>query len=72
MKRSIPFVMLGMVMFGCIYPININAHLLVVFMIKSVLGCIIYTIGLLLILYFKRSVYQIDVISIIKALKNAE
>ena len=71
-KRSIPFVMLGMVMFGCIYPININAHLLVVFMIKSVLGCIIYTIGLLLILYFKRSVYQINIISIIKALKNAK
>lgn len=58
--RSAPFVALGIVMFVCVFPIKFNLSQIGGLFLKIIMGALIYVVGLIVILWSMRRVYDID------------
>lgn len=64
--RGIPFTVLGLLMFGCVYPISFPFNSFLSLIIKIVIGAAIYLVGLIIILIKLRDKYDLNLLSIIK------
>lgn len=64
--RSMPFTILGLLMFGLVYFINFQFSPFMSLVIKIIIGTLIYVIGLVIILKVFYKTYELDLLKFVK------